>query len=93
MTHQEEVRKVRSKRARKDTWEEEKKSCDRKSAEQWRECYVNEDAKKAWKTKKELSTKRKDMKRFHYSDEGVLQTMVRNVIPARADSNKRERFV
>ena len=52
-----------------------------------------EDGKKVWHTQNELRAKLKDMKRSQYDDEGVLLTMVRDVIQDGAGSNKRERFV
>ena len=38
-----------------------------------------EDAKKVWYTQNELSDKLMEMKRFQNDDEGVVQTIVRDV--------------
>ena len=56
----------------------------RKSAERWHRVLRYEDAKKIWHTHNELSTKLEEMKRVGNDDEGVLQTMVRNVVQRRS---------
>ena len=53
----------------------------------------HEDVRKIWYTHKKLSTTLKEIRRFRNDDEGVLQTMIRDVGQDGAGTLKRERFV
>ena len=52
----------------------------------------HEDVRKIWYTHKKLSTTLKEIRRFRNDDEGVLQTMIRDVVQDGAGTLKRERY-
>ena len=52
-----------------------------------------DDVNKIWYTQKDISTTFKEMKRFQNVDEGVLHTMVRDVVQEGEGPMKRKRFV